>query len=49
MGLLFLGESVDMVQIIGFIIIWVGLAVFSYGEYKVYKNDIKESSDDAAV
>ena len=33
-GISFLGESVDMVQIIGFAIIWVGLVFFSYGEFK---------------
>lgn len=37
-GLAFLGESVDMVQIICFCIIWVGLTFFSIGEYKEIKN-----------
>ena len=33
-GITLLGESVDGVQIIGFAIIWFGLFIFSYGEFK---------------
>ncbi len=36
-GISFLGESVDIVQIICFCIIWIGLAFFSVGEYKMLK------------
>lgn len=33
-GITLLGESVDHIQIIGFIIIWIGLFFFSYGAFK---------------
>lgn len=33
-GITMLGERVDNIQIIGFIIIWVGLFFFSYGAFK---------------
>lgn len=39
LGLTLMGESVDKVQVIGFLIIWTGLAIFSIGEYKEYKNN----------
>lgn len=37
LSLVFLGESVDIVQIIGFATIWIGLVFFTYGEYKQLK------------
>lgn len=37
-GITLLGESVDVYQIIGFAIIWVGLVFFTYGEFKGYRN-----------
>lgn len=36
-GITLLGESVDLVQIACFGLIWIGLVFFSYGEFKTYK------------
>lgn len=37
LGIFVFKEPIDRVQIIAFIIIWIGLAIFSYGEYKTHK------------
>lgn len=34
LGIFAYGEPIDRVQIISFIVIWIGLAIFSFGEYK---------------
>ena len=36
LGIFAYGEPVDKVQIIAFIVIWIGLAIFSYGEFKTH-------------
>ena len=37
LGLAFLGESIDGVQLFCFVLIWIGLIIFSYGEYRQFK------------
>ncbi len=39
-GITLLGESLDMMQVFCFVIIWIGLVVFSYGEYKNSKETL---------
>lgn len=39
-GLLY-GETVDRYQVVSFVIIWIGLAIFTYGEYSEYKTGEK--------
>lgn len=36
LGIFAYGEPIDSVQIISFIVIWIGLAIFSYGEFKTH-------------
>lgn len=36
LGIFAYGEPIDRVQIISFIVIWIGLAIFSYGEFKTH-------------
>lgn len=40
-GITVLGESVDMVQVVGFAIIWLGLVFFSYGHFREFRNEKK--------
>ena len=39
LGIYAFGEPIDKTQITAFIIIWIGLAFFSYGEFKAMKNN----------
>lgn len=41
LGIFAYGEPVDKVQIIAFIVIWIGLAIFSYGEFKTHHESSK--------
>ncbi len=36
-GILVLGEPFEMIQLVAFVIIWIGLGFFSFGEYKEVK------------
>lgn len=47
-GILFLGESLDKVQVYAFILIWVGIIIFSYGEYNSYRKNPGNSDDESA-
>jgi chloramphenicol-sensitive protein RarD len=40
LGIFAFKEPIDTTQIISFIIIWIGLAFFSYGEYKRSKEQL---------
>ena len=42
LGIFVYGEPVDKVQIISFVIIWIGLAFFSYGEFRHQKTAAPE-------
>lgn len=39
LGVTVLGESIDSVQILSFALIWFGLVIFTFGEYKAYKKE----------
>ena len=41
LGIFAYKEPIDRVQVISFGIIWIGLAFFSYGEYKNYKEQLE--------
>ena len=40
-GVMVYGEKVDHVQLIAFIIIWIGLAFFTMGEVKTHRSNTK--------
>ena len=39
LGIFAYKEPIDRVQVISFAVIWIGLVIFSYGEYKNYKEN----------
>ena len=41
LGIFAYKEPIDRVQVISFAVIWIGLAVFSYGEYKNYRKQLE--------
>ena len=41
LGIFAYKEPIDRVQVISFAVIWIGLAIFSYGEYKNYREQLE--------